>query len=143
MPDGNWYEEPAQSAKYEDIEQRPQFANLLRAAGTTFGVVVCYSNSRWSRNVIAPHRSLNELRRKGVWWATATEPWDIDKVMQQGFDMAFALTAQADANYVIQLSKRVIDGKEDRTRDGYHNGAVMFGYLAPLYPKPPDNAPST
>jgi DNA invertase Pin-like site-specific DNA recombinase len=143
IPDTHWYEEPAQSAKYEDIEQRPRFAALLRDAGTLFQVVLCYSNSRWARNVIALHRSLNELRRKGVWWATATEPWDIDKVVQQGFDMAFALTAQADANYVIQLSKRVIDGKEDRARSGYHNGSVMFGYLPPLYPKPPDNAPST
>jgi hypothetical protein len=44
---------------------------------------------------------------------------------------------------VRQLSRRTIDGKEDRARDGYHNGAVPFGYLPPLYPKARDNAPST
>jgi transposase-like protein len=47
------------------------------------------------------------------------------------------------AAYVRQLSKRTIDGKEDRAREGYHNGSVRFGYLSPEYPKAPDGAPST
>ncbi len=45
--------------------------------------------------------------------------------------------------YIRQLSKRTIDGKEDRAREGYHNGNVPFGYLPPEYPKPHDGAPST
>lgn len=42
--------------------------------------------------------------------------------------------------YVRQLSKRTIDRKEDRAREGFHNGWVPFGYLPPEYPKAPDGA---
>src|SRR5260221_5027828 len=47
------------------------------------------------------------------------------------------------ARFVRQLSRRTVDDKEDRARDGYHNGSVPFGYLPPEYPKAPDGAPST
>ncbi len=138
-----WYEEPEQSAKYEDVEQRPIFAELLNDAGIRFQVVLCYMNSRWSRNVPVAFTSLTRLRRLRVWWATSDGLWDIDKVQQDGFNVAFAVDTQMNAGYVVQLSKRTIDGKEDRARDGYHNGSVSFGYLPPEYPKAPDGAPST
>ena len=42
-----WYEEPEQSAKYEDIEARPQFAQLFRDAEVhQFQAVLCYANDR-------------------------------------------------------------------------------------------------
>lgn len=138
-----WYEEPEQSAKYEEIEQRPIFAQLLQDAGRGFQVVLCYMNNRWARNAAVAYVSLGQLRRKRVWWATSDNMWDIDKVQQDGFDVAFAVDTQMNAAYVRQLSKRTIDGKEDRARDGYHNGNVPFGYLPPEYPKAPDGAPST
>jgi DNA invertase Pin-like site-specific DNA recombinase len=138
-----WYEEPEQSAKYEEIDDRPVFAQMLQDAGTQFQVIVCYANNRWSRNVPVAYTSLTRLRRRRVWWATADGLWDIDKVQQDGFDVAFAVDTQMNASYVRQLSKRIIDGKEDRARDGYHNGWVPFGYLPPIYPKPSDDAPST
>jgi site-specific DNA recombinase len=137
-----WYEEPEQSAKYEEIEDRPVFAQLLHDAGTHFQVIVCYANNRWARNVPVAYSSLTRLRRRRVWWATADGLWDIDKVQQDGFDVAFAVDTQINASFVRQLSKRLIDGKEDRARDGYHNGWVPFGYLPPRYPKPPDDATS-
>lgn len=138
-----WYEEPEQSAKYEEIEQRPIFSQLLNEAGVHYQVVLCYMNNRWSRNVPVAYNSLTRLRRLRVWWATSDGLWDIDKVQQDGFDVAFAVDTQMNAAYVRQLSKRTIDGKEDRARDGYHNGWVSFGYLPPEYPKAPDGAPST
>jgi site-specific DNA recombinase len=138
-----WYEEPEQSAKYEEIERRPIFAQLLADAGAQFHVVLCYMNNRWARNPAVAYVSLGQLRRKRVWWATADGLWDIDKVQTDGFDVAFAVDTQMNAAFVRQLSKRVIDGKEDRARDGYHNGSVPFGYLPPEYPKAPDGAPST
>lgn len=138
-----WYEEPEQSAKYEDAEKRPVFAELLNDAGIRFQVVLCYMNNRWSRNVPVAFTSLTRLRGLRVWWATADGLWDIDKVQQDGFNVAFAVDTQMNAGYVVQLSKRTIDGKEDRARDGYHNGSVPFGYLPPEYPKAPDGAPST
>ncbi len=138
-----WYEEPEQSAKYEEIEQRPIFAQLLGESGKQFQIVLCYMNNRWSRNVVVAFTSLTRLRQGRVWWATADGLWDIDKVQQDGFDVAFAVDTQINASYVRQLSKRTIDGKEDRAREGYHNGWVPFGYLPPEYPKAPDGAPST
>lgn len=138
-----WYEEPEQSAKYEEIDKRPIFAQLLADAGRGFQVVLCYMNNRWARNVPVAYISLSQLRRKRVWWATADRMWDIDKVQQSGFDVAFAVDTQMNAGYSRDLSKRTIDGKEDRARDGYHNGQVPFGYLPPEYPKAPDGAPST
>jgi DNA invertase Pin-like site-specific DNA recombinase len=138
-----WYEEPERSAKYEEIQQRPIFAQLLADAGGEFQIVLCYANNRWARNSAVAFTSLNQLRHKRVWWATSDGLWDIDKVQQDGFDVAFAVDTQMNAAYVRQLSKRVIDAKEDRARDGYHNGQVPFGYLRPEYPKAPDGAPST
>ncbi len=138
-----WFEEPEQSAKYEEINHRPVFAQVLSEAGRQFQIVLCYMNNRWSRNVVVAYTSLTRLRQLRVWWATADGLWDIDKVQQDGFDVAFAVDTQINASYVRQLSKRTIDGKEDRAREGYHNGNVMFGYLPPEYPKAPDGAPST
>jgi hypothetical protein len=91
----------------------------------------------------AGYASLSRLRQARVWWCTADSLWDIDKIQQDGFDIAFAVDMQMNASYIRQLSKRTIAGKEDRARAGYHNGNVMFGYLRPLYPKPDDDAPST
>lgn len=139
----DWYEEPEESAKYDSIEDRPQFARLLKEAGIRFQVVVCAFTNRWARSMEAGYASLSRLRRAHVWWCTSDGLWDIDKIQQDGFDVAFAVDMQMNASYVRQLSKRTIAGKEDRARDGYHNGSVMFGYLPPLYPKAPDGAPST
>ncbi|HLY29505.1 MAG TPA: recombinase family protein, partial [Ktedonobacterales bacterium] len=138
-----WYEEPEHSAKYEEIAERPIFAQLLADAGGEFTVILCYVNNRWARNTAVAFTSLNLLRRKRIWWATADGMWDIDKVQQDGFDVAFAVDTQQNANFVRKLSKVVIDAKESRARDGYHNGQVPFGYLPPEYPKAPDGAPST
>jgi site-specific DNA recombinase len=138
-----WYEEPERSAKYEEIGQRPIFAQLLDDASGEFQIVLCYANNRWARNSAVAFTSLNQLRRKRVWWATSDGLWDIDKVQQDGFDVAFAVDTQMNAAYVRQLSKRVIDAKEDRARDGYHNGHVSFGYQPPEYPQRPKGAPAT
>lgn len=138
-----WYEEPAHSAKYDEIAERPVFAQLLHDAGKQFQGVLCYHNNRWARNVTVAYASLTQLRRKRVWWATADGQWDIDKVQQDGFDVAFVVDTQLNAAFSRQLSRRIIDGKEDRALDGYPNGKVSFGYLPPDYQKAPDGAPST
>lgn len=138
-----WYEEPEHSAKYEDIEQRPVFAQMLAEAGHEFEIIMCYTNDRWARNVGVAYVSLGQLKRKRIWWATSDGRWDSDKIQQDGFDVAFAVDIQQNAGYVRKLSKTVIDAKESRARDGYHNGQVPFGYLPPEYPKAPDGAPST
>ena len=139
-----WYEEPEQSAKYEDVDERPVFAQLLTdAEAKRFQIVLCYANNRWSRNTGLTFISLSRLRHARVWWATADGLWDIDRIQQDGHGIAFTVDTQMNEAYIRQLSKRTIDGKEDRAREGYHNGNVPFGYLDPEYPKAPDGAPST
>src|SRR4051794_87508 len=57
-----WYEEPAHSAKYENVEDRPIFAQLLNdAEAGRFQVVLCYSLDRWTRNVGLTATSLSRL----------------------------------------------------------------------------------
>lgn len=98
-----WYIEPEQCAKYEEIERRPIFAQLLMDAGGEFHVVLCYTCDRWMRNVPVAYISLSELRRKRVWWGTADGQWDIDKVQQKGFDVSFAVDTQLNASYLRDL----------------------------------------
>jgi DNA invertase Pin-like site-specific DNA recombinase len=142
-----WREEPERSANnYLDdlIEERPVFAQVLTdAEAKRFQVVVCAFSNRWARSMEVGYASLTRLRRAHVWWCTADGLWDIDKVQQDGFNVAFAVDMSMNEAYVRQLSKRTIAGKEDRAREGYHNGNVPFGYLPPEYPKAPDGAPST
>ncbi len=144
---GRWYEEPERSANNDIddlIEERPVFAHLLMdATANQFRVVVCAFSNRWARSMEVGYASLTRLRRARIWWCTADGLWDIDKVQQDGFNVAFAVDMSMNEAYVRQLSKRTIAGKEDRAREGYHNGSVSFGYLPPRYPKPPDNATST
>src|SRR5690348_12216398 len=45
-----WFEEPRESAKYEETERRPQLQALLAAAGKQFQGVLVYHLDRWSRN---------------------------------------------------------------------------------------------
>jgi DNA invertase Pin-like site-specific DNA recombinase len=138
-----FFEEPEQSAKYEEIERRPVFARMLAEAGASFQVVVCYMNDRWARNKVVAYLSLARLRRAGVWWATTDGKWDIDRIEEDGWDVAYTVDVTMNAAYVRKLSKRGIDAFEDRGRAGYHNGKTLFGYLQPEYPKAPDGAPST
>ena len=53
-----WYEEPEQSAKYDEIEQRPIFAQMLDDAGGRVRSLLCYINNRWARNVGVAFNSL-------------------------------------------------------------------------------------
>ena len=78
----------------DEIDDRPVFAQLLQDAGAQFQVIACYANDRWARNVPVAHTSLARLRQRHVWWATADGLWDIDKVQQDGYNLAFVLDIQ-------------------------------------------------
>ena len=83
-----WFEEPEQSAKYEEIEQRPVFAQLLSDAGVQFRVVICSANRQWARDVAVTYDPLAQLYRLGVRWTTADGSWNIDRAereSRQGF----------------------------------------------------------
>src|SRR5438270_414469 len=62
-----WYVEPEQSAKYEDVDERPVFAQMLKDGESgAFQVALCYANNRWSRNTALTFLSLSRLRRARV-----------------------------------------------------------------------------
>src|SRR5215831_138209 len=63
-----WFEEPSESAKYEEIERRPQFQALLAAAGKQFQGILVYHLDRWSRSPAVTYGTLARLRRQRVWW---------------------------------------------------------------------------
>lgn len=78
-----WYEE---LEEYEGAEQRPVFAQLLSDASSQFQVMLCSASRYWSRNVGRAYESLDHLRQRGVWWATADGQWNINTVWQKGID---------------------------------------------------------
>lgn len=82
-----WYEELEPSAAAEDRAPRPIFSRLLAEAGKDFQVVVCARNPYWSQNVPEAFSALKRLCQKQVWWATADGVWDLDRVVNEGFDL--------------------------------------------------------
>lgn len=132
-----WWDEPATSAKYDDTEKRPQFAAMLAAAGGAFVGILCFDNSRWSRNNAVTFTTLEDLRHRKIWWATSDGLWNSNRTMEDGHSIAFAVDASINANFSVKLSKRVIEAKEDRALAGYHQGLPPFGYLPPDYPPLP------
>jgi DNA invertase Pin-like site-specific DNA recombinase len=126
-----WCEEPAVSAKGE-LDSRPQLAELLMVhVGSTCNVVMCHESSRWTRNPALGEKSLEILRGKQCWWQTADGQWDINKVLQEGFDVAWAITQVQNAAFLRKLSGHVRKGKLGKARQGYSNGFPMFGYRMP------------
>jgi DNA invertase Pin-like site-specific DNA recombinase len=132
-----WYEEPEESARYEEIERRPQLQALLTAAGEQFQGILCYHLDRWSRNAALTYGTLAQLRRQKVWWQSVADGWDIDVVQQPGSSKLFSLAVQDADDYLTRLSERTINAKQARAVKGLHNGNVMFGYLPPTHTQLP------
>jgi DNA invertase Pin-like site-specific DNA recombinase len=132
-----WFEEPKESARYEEIERRPQFQALLAAAGKQFQGILCYHLDRWSRNAAVTYGTLARLRQQKVWWQSVSDGWDIDVVQQPGSSKLFSLAVQDAADYLTRLSERTINAKLARSAKGLHNGNVIFGYLPPDHPQLP------
>lgn len=137
-------EEPARTAKYEEIERRPVFARHLEAAARgDFQVSLCYMNDRWARNKATAYVSLSRLRQAAVWWATTDGKWTIDRIEEDGWDVAYAVDVTMNAAYSRKVSEKVRIGKGTRAQLGFHNGDLMFGYARVPDPPKPLDAPST
>jgi DNA invertase Pin-like site-specific DNA recombinase len=136
--------EPEHSAKYEDIEERPIFAQHLQAAEQgKFQVSLCYMNDRWARNKVVAHASLSRLRQADIWWATSDGKWNIDRTEEDGWDIAYSIDVAVNAGYSRRNSEKTRIGKQTRAALGFHNGDISYGYELPEYPQPPLHAPST
>jgi DNA invertase Pin-like site-specific DNA recombinase len=136
--------EPERSAKYENIEERPVFAHHLQAADRgEFQVSLCYMNDRWARNKVVAYLSLSRLRKVGVWWATTDGKWNIDRIEEDGWDIAYTIDVAQNAAYSRKTSEKTRLGKRTRAALGIHNGDISYGYQAPDYPPRPPQAPMT
>ncbi|MBA3823747.1 MAG: recombinase family protein [Ktedonobacterales bacterium] len=133
----DWVDEPATSAKYDDVHRRPRFAEMLAAAGSDFTGILCYDSSRWSRNNAVTYTTLDDLRHRGIWWATADGLWNSNRLVEDGHSIAFAVDTGMNANFLMKHSKRMIDSKEERALGGLHQSQPPYGYLPPDYPPLP------
>jgi site-specific DNA recombinase len=130
-----FYEEPEQSAKYEEVSKRPIFKRMLEDAGSgKIKGILCYRNNRWSRNAGITHTTLDQLRRLGVWWQTVDQDFNINNIQDQGPGIYHAIDTKMSESYIVELSKTSSDGKLTRALQGYHASHVPFGYLSPDYP---------
>jgi DNA invertase Pin-like site-specific DNA recombinase len=137
-----WDEEPSVSGAAEDIALRPAFQkHLTDAAAGKFEVSLCFMSDRWARDTAIGLESLKRLRRAGVFWATADGRWDINKVIEDGFSIAFVVDSEVNAQYARKVSQKAIVARRLRARAGYHNGRVAWGYQRPTPPPPPPDAP--
>jgi DNA invertase Pin-like site-specific DNA recombinase len=136
--------EPARSAKYETIDERPVFAqHLLAAERGDFQASLCYMNDRWARNKLVALVSLSRLRNTGTWWATSDGRWNIDRTEEDGWDVAYMIDVAQNAAYSRNISEKTRTGKRIRAALGFHNGDISFGYQQPEYPPKPPHAPVT
>ena len=137
-----WDEEPAISGAADEIALRPAFQkHLADAASGLFDVSLCFMTDRWARDTAIGLDSLKRLRRAGVYWATADGRWDINKVIEDGFSIAFVVDAEVNANYARKSSQKAIVARRVRARAGLHNGRLAWGYQRPAPPAPPADAP--
>jgi DNA invertase Pin-like site-specific DNA recombinase len=137
-----WDEEPAITGAAEEIALRPAFQRHLDAAAAgRFDISLCHMSDRWARDTAIGLDSLKRLRRAGVYWATADGKWDINKVIEDGFSIAFVVDQEVNASYARKISQKALDAHRQRARAGYHNGRVAWGYRRPPRPAPPPDAP--
>jgi hypothetical protein len=100
-------------------------------------------NDRWARNKVVAYVSLSRLRRASIWWATSDGKWDIDRIEEDGWDIAYTIDVTQNAAYSRKTSEKTRIGKHTRAVLGFHNGDISYGYEAPDYPPRPPHALST
>jgi hypothetical protein len=88
---------------YEDVEQRPVLSQLLSDAGAKFQVVMCARSGFWSHDVALAYRSLAHLRRLQVWWATADELWETNKVERDGLQVICHIESRRPTRRVARI----------------------------------------
>ena len=71
------YVDEGKSARVEDIDKRPKFKEMLKAArDKQFDVLIVHKLDRFSRNVIVTLKSFEELWENGITFISITEQMD-------------------------------------------------------------------
>jgi len=101
---------------------RPGYRRMLEAAkAREFDRVLVWRYDRLGRRESEWHRCLEELEGWGIEVWSATEPCD---------SLYKSIAAGLAADEVRKLSKRVLQGKQSRFKEGYWHGTAPLGYIA-------------
>lgn len=126
----NWqvdfYDEPARSAKGEELAKRTVFLQMLRAALTgEYDLVAVYKLDRFSRSEIVTLLALQELERAGVGFVSLREQFDV--TTPSGW-IALRLHITLAEKENRDRGASIADGKRQRVMGGLYACRVPFGY---------------
>src|SRR5262249_51671216 len=99
----------------------------MEMAGRDCNVIMCDETSRWSRSDVG-NRALKILRDRNCWWETADGQGDINKPLNEGGSILWAITQSLNEDYIRKISYHTIKSKRGSEREGYSHGLPMFGY---------------
>jgi site-specific DNA recombinase len=122
------YVEEAKSARYEDLNRRPQFKAMLETAdGRSFDVLLVHKLDRFARNLRVTLATLERLDRAGVGFVSLSEQMDFTTPIGKVILATLGAFAQY---YSDNLSQETKKGKHERKAQGIHNGPLPFGTIA-------------
>jgi DNA invertase Pin-like site-specific DNA recombinase len=121
-----YFDEPARSAKGEELAKRTVFLEMLRAALLgEFDIVAVYKLDRFSRSEIVTLLALQELERAGVGFMSLREQFDV--TTPSGW-IALRLHITLAEKENRDRGASIADGKRSRVMDGLYACRVPFGY---------------
>lgn len=119
------YRDDGRSAFKDDLRHRPQFQQLLAAAGgRTFQAVIVYKLDRFARRARIFHTCRHQLEQVGVSLLSATEPNDSSAAGR----LSSGMLAEFAEFYSAQLSERIKGAAQSKAERGLWVGPPPFGY---------------
>lgn len=121
------YVDEGKSARSEDINKRPQFREMLKAAsGRQFDVLVVHKLDRFSRNLMVTLRSFDELSKNSVTFISLSEQIDYTTPIGRVF---LAMSGAFAQFYSDNLSQETKKGWHERREQGFYCGTLPFGAI--------------
>lgn len=134
------YVDAGVSAYTEHIEDRPEFAELLRdAERDLYDVVVVHTVDRWARRVSVQAQSLDRLSKAGVDFESVME--NIDRATPIGRLLQTFLGGASEYSSA-QLGVHVSKSQRERAELGLPVGPVPFGYVQQNPKQAPEPVPA-
>ena len=123
----NEYVDDGKSARTDDINKRPKFKDMLRAASNReFDVLIVHKLDRFSRNLVVTLRSFEELAKNNITFISISEQIDYTTPMGRVFLATLGAFAQY---YSDNLSQETKKGWDERRRQGLYCGTLPFGAI--------------
>lgn len=121
------YVDEGKSARVEDIDKRPKFKEMLKAArDKQFDVLIVHKLDRFARNVIVTLKSFEELWENGITFISITEQMDFTTPIGKVFLATVGAFAQF---YSDNLSQETKKGWAERREQGLYCGTLPFGAM--------------